>query len=42
VLDADSYDAAGFNESDVVSLREAVERAGLSATPPTDRGALRL
>jgi putative methionine-R-sulfoxide reductase with GAF domain len=36
VLDADSYERAGFDERDIAGLREAVERAGLSVprSPP--------
>jgi len=34
VLDADSYETASFDESDVEALREAVERAGLSHPGP--------
>jgi putative methionine-R-sulfoxide reductase with GAF domain len=42
VLDADSYETASFGEDDVAALREAVERAGLSAPPPRPAPALRL
>lgn len=42
VLDADSYDTAGFNEADIAALRDAVERAGLSARQPSVGPTLRL
>jgi putative methionine-R-sulfoxide reductase with GAF domain len=42
VLDADSYETASFNEDDVGSLREVVERAGLSARLAMPPAPLRL
>lgn len=42
VLDADSYEAGAFDESDATGFTEAVERAGLSISPTPRPRLLRL